>query len=154
MKLIKNASGKKVAKMSKREWTDIGIKQGWFKNLKSASYEKKAQADRSMADQIGTAFEGLGQGIQQAGQNKVQEYAQRIMNGEPKEQLLQGMGPAFIQNVENELAKQQTSSQTVHPKIQEYVQRIINGEPKEQIMQGLPPGMKSSLENELAIRGY
>jgi len=41
MKLIKNASGKKVAKMSKREWTDIGIKQGWFKTAQNNSSEPK-----------------------------------------------------------------------------------------------------------------
>ena len=30
MKLVKQASGKKTIKMSRKEWTDLGKKAGWF----------------------------------------------------------------------------------------------------------------------------
>jgi len=66
MKLIKNASGKKVAKMSKKEWTDIGIKQGWFKNLKSENHKKAHQIKNTIAQtQVSTQLPGQEQSAQQ-----------------------------------------------------------------------------------------
>jgi len=60
MKLIKNASGKKVVKMSKKEWTDIGIKQGWFKNLKSENHKKAQDMGRYKSDEdIASEFSGM-----------------------------------------------------------------------------------------------
>ena len=83
-------------KLSKSQWEGIGKKAGWI---------RIAQPAPSMAQQIPGAFSGLAGGINDAGKAKVQEYAQRIMNGEPKDQVLQGAAPTMIKNVEQVLSQ-------------------------------------------------
>ena len=87
-------------KLSKSQWEGIGKQAGWMK-----------KAGPNAAYDIGAAFNGLAGGIQEAGKSKVQEYAQRIMKGEPKEQVLQGAAPTMIKNVEQALAQLQQGGQ-------------------------------------------
>ena len=84
--------------INKSQWEGMGKKAGWMKEAGGAEVG------------VNQAFSDVAAGIKESGQAKVQEYAQRIMKGEPKEKVLEGIGPAFRQNVENALAKIQQSS--------------------------------------------
>ena len=84
--------------ISKNQWEGIGKKAGWMKEAGGAEVG------------VNQAFSDVADGIKESGKAKVQEYAQRIMKGEPKEKVLEGIGTAFRQNVENALAKMQQSS--------------------------------------------
>ena len=122
-----------------------------MKVLKTANYMKMAQPVNQTAQDVTNAFEGFSRGIEQGGKDKVQEYAQRIMNGEPKDQIFNNIPQSMIPAIEAALSQiQPQNQQNVHPKVQEYAQRIMNGEPKEQIMRGLPPSMMRDIENTLS----
>ena len=98
MKITKTASGNKIS-ISKKEWESMGKKAGWIKTAQMG---------------IDEAISGVGAGIAQGGKEKQQEYAQRIMNGEPREQVLQGQGPNMVQEVDQIIA-QQTATKTQQP---------------------------------------
>lgn len=98
MKITKTASGKSKVNLTRKEWQTIGKKAGWMNKVAWGG------------EGIEEAFQGIGGGFEQAANNKVQEYAQRIMNGEPKEQVLQGHGPVMIESVEKYIAQMSNSA--------------------------------------------
>ena len=101
MKIIIAKDGKKKISLTKSEWKSMGKKAGWVKMAETPS----------TAQQIGTTFQGYAGGFQEAGEAKVQEYAQRIMKGEQKEKVLEGQGPTMIKSVEAALAQLQQGQQ-------------------------------------------
>lgn len=52
-----------------------------------------------------SALKGVGEGIAQGARNKADEYARRILDGEPEEEVLQGQGPAMRANVQQRMAE-------------------------------------------------
>jgi ribosomal protein L19E len=58
MKLIKNASGKTVLKLSKRDWLKIGEKQGWTKKADTDTDEQIKRL-RQLKQQIESLKEQL-----------------------------------------------------------------------------------------------
>ena len=122
MKVIKTANGKTIFKISKSEWLKIGAEQGWTGALEET-------------------LGGLGGGIAAGGDRKAQEYAQRIVNGEPREKVLQQVGPEtvkkvdmYLQQMSPQSGQQYSVSQadqwamsTGNPTIIEYVDKVNNG---------------------------
>lgn len=120
-------------KISKSQWESVGQAKGWI--------SKEAQGNPTPA-QISGAFSGAAEGIAQGGKDKAKEYAQRIMNGEKKESVLQGQGPTMIKTVEQLIAQggqpqakasgpsysltksQQWADGTANPAIMEYVGKV------------------------------
>ena len=45
MKLVKQASGKKTIKMSRKEWTDLGKKAGWISKKAQSAYDRWLEPD-------------------------------------------------------------------------------------------------------------
>ena len=61
MKIVKQASGKKTIKISKKEWTDLGKQAGWIN--KQSNQLKKAQqelAEKNKDELLATLKEELG----------------------------------------------------------------------------------------------
>jgi hypothetical protein len=52
------------------------------------------------AEGIANAFESLGAGVAAGANAKIQEYADRILNGESRDSVLQGASPSFISSVD------------------------------------------------------
>ena len=85
-------------KLSKNQWETLGRKAGWMK-----------------ISQIDTALKNVGGAIAESGKEKVQEYAQRIMKGEQKEKVLEGLGPVMIKSVEAAIAQLQGGQKQTTP---------------------------------------
>ena len=103
MKLVKTASGKQTIKMSKSEWQSIGKTAGWM---------GKSVLTAGEFDNAADAF-GLGGGNIMSGQDgKAKEYAQRIVNGEPRDKILQNSPPIMIQKVDQFINQLQNNPQT------------------------------------------
>ncbi|MDR3150946.1 MAG: hypothetical protein LBU14_05170 [Candidatus Peribacteria bacterium] len=59
--------------------------------------------EQEMARDIEGVFGGIAEGISQSGKNKVNEYAERIMNGE----ILEGVGDAIRNSVRQEVERKE-----------------------------------------------
>ena len=69
----------------------------------------------SLEQEIKHGFEQLAEGLKQGAEansrNKMQEYANRILNGEKKERVLDGLPPSMVSGVENILNNEKTNEQ-------------------------------------------
>jgi hypothetical protein len=70
-------------------------------------------------------FAGLAGGAKEAGLNKAMEYAKRIMSGEPKEKVLEGIGPVFRKSVDQAI-NQLTAAQKSQPQAKAQPQKLTS----------------------------
>lgn len=129
--------------ISKTQWESIGMQAGWMKT---------AAQNMSTGEQITNAFGEMSGGVKEGTKAKAIEYAKRIKNGEPKEKVLQGLGPSWEQAVDKELAnlnqapnanqaqQKSYSSQQItewarkgSPALQKAVGRILSGNDSESL---------------------
>ena len=110
MKIIKNASGKQVIKMSKSEWQFMGEKAGWIKEAAGVDVLKQAEQLLSTATSSMAQFMTL---TQQASNPKTKEWANAIsVVNERVRAVLKDMSNSIGQaNVQQQAATQQPQQQ-------------------------------------------
>jgi len=62
---------------------------------------KTVQNTLSVGEQVTAAFDAIAGSIENGSTDAVQKYAQRIVNGESRESVINGLGPNFIQAIDN-----------------------------------------------------
>lgn len=84
----------------------------WIKVSKQTKFSKKLNFLKvsQMGQQIQDAFQGMAGSFQPSIDAKNKELAQRILNGEPKDQVLQGLPPIMRQNIEKIVAQMSQSA--------------------------------------------
>ena len=65
-----------------------------------AALETPKTEQQQKAEGIANAFESIGAGVAAGANAKIQEYADRIINGESRDSVLQGASPSFISSVD------------------------------------------------------
>jgi len=119
--------------------------------------------DTEKAQQIQQAFKGLAEGLKASVTNKMQEYVRRFLDGEPREQLIQGSPQSWREELErrftiaseiedenetwNKLNKLFPSQ---HPSNREtfgYARRYLRGELWEEITEGLTEDYKNRIRD-------
>ena len=91
--------------------TLIPIAESIIKNTKP-DVSEKTETEKKV-DIINKAFEDLAKSAGEAAAKKMQQYADRIKAGEPKEKVLEGLGKSFIDGVNALLAEPVSSEQPV-----------------------------------------